>query len=130
MSSNNYAYLGKAVAYPIRVQTGSVKLAEGVEMLEGSIRMILMTPVGSRELVPTYGSRLNELLWEPNDTILETLLRVYIIDAIDKNEPRIRLQSVSVVSKDDMSLCRLKYKILSTDEVKEYIFPFSRKLPY
>ena len=59
-----------------------------------SINRILKTPLGSRVMRPLYGSKLYELRDRTFDERFKTLATKYIFEAINKNEPRVRVQSV------------------------------------
>lgn len=63
-------------------------------LVKQSIHQILGTRIGERVMVPEFGSRLPELLFEPIDDVTLVLARVYTIDAIEKWEPRVSLNEV------------------------------------
>lgn len=93
--------------------------------------MILSTPLGSREMLPDYGSRISQFYFEPNDQILATLVRNDIHDCVGKYERRISLLDVQIITHESEVLCNLVYKVLASNEVDSYVYPFSRKgLPY
>lgn len=66
------------------------------DLVKQSIYQILDTRLGERVMLPEFGSRLPELLFEPIDGITIALARVYFIDAIKKWEPRVLLNAVAV----------------------------------
>lgn len=70
----------------------------GVDHLRQSIKDILTTPIGSRVMLREYGSRLYELIDAPMNRA--TLMNVYAAtaEALDRWEPRIRLQKVTASS--------------------------------
>lgn len=91
------------------------------EVIWGSIINILHTPIGTRVRKPDFGSRLHDLLFEPNDELLVGLARIYIAEALAKWEPRIEVVEVEVYrdSFDDHKLtCRLTY-LIKSDAVEE-----------
>lgn len=80
----------------INASTG--KRLGGLEHLRQSIRDILTTPIGSRVMRRDYGSRLFQLIDAPMNRT--TLLDVYaaVAEALDRWEPRFRLEQVQAVS--------------------------------
>lgn len=56
-----------------------------------SITNILNTPVTERFFNPEFGSELDDLLFEPIDRITEAKIYRFIVDAIDRWEPRVVL---------------------------------------
>jgi Bacteriophage baseplate protein W len=76
--------------------------------IEESIRRILVTPLGSRVMMPEYGSRLFELIDRPvNDEWILDAVR-FSSEAIETNEPRCILQRVKV-STGDVSSFLIEY---------------------
>ena len=82
------------------------KAMSGLAHLGQSIRDILLTPLGSRVMRRTYGSRLMELADAPMNRT--TLLDIYAatIEAIGKWEPRFVIDSV-VASRVEAGLVEL-----------------------
>lgn len=85
-------------------------------LIRHSIYQILDTRVGERVMLPEFGSRLPELLFEPIDGITIALARVYFIDAIKKWEPRILLNSVVVTINPDQN----KLDIVASYVIRNY----------
>jgi uncharacterized protein len=75
--------------------------------LAQSIRDILTTPVGSRVLRRTYGSRLLRLLGRPlnGQTIVDVVAAT--AEALAAWEPRIRLSRVEVLAANGQGVCEL-----------------------
>lgn len=71
------------------------KALDGLDHLKQSIRDILTTPIGSRVMRRTYGSRLFQLTDAPLNQ--STLIEIYSAsaDAIRKWEKRIKISSVT-----------------------------------
>lgn len=98
------------------------------EVIWASIVNILLTPLGTRVRKPDFGSRLYDLVFEPNDDILTALARVYIGEALAKWEPRIEVTEAEVYrdSFDDHKLtCRLSYTIRADSVEERRTFRFS-----
>lgn len=131
MVTNKFAYLGTAVTYPISVTNGTIAISSGLTVIENSIIMILMTPLGTRYFQPDFGSNLLENYFEPNDEILATLLRTDTLDALQKWEKRATFLDVNVIVSLDVALLFITYRVLSSNEVNTFVMPFYRgKYPF
>lgn len=77
----------------MHAQTG--RLITGTEHLQHSIADILMTRIGSRVMRRNYGSRLFELLDKPLNPNTVLQWTTAIADALERWEPRFKLQQVT-----------------------------------
>ena len=75
-------YLGKSMASPVRIVNGKAVIVSDKESIEEAIMTLLNTPIGTRLFLPEYGSRMEELLFEQNDSVLESMARMFISGAI------------------------------------------------
>ncbi|MFV0481347.1 MAG: GPW/gp25 family protein [Campylobacteraceae bacterium] len=66
--------------------------------IENSIRDILLTPLGSRVMLPEYGSRLFELVDKRVNDEFRADLTAYVVEAIEKWEKRVRVEEVRLKS--------------------------------
>ncbi|MDR2342778.1 MAG: GPW/gp25 family protein [Campylobacteraceae bacterium] len=66
--------------------------------VQESIKDILITPIGSRVMLPEYGSRLFELVDRKIDDEFRADLTTYVFEAIEKWEPRVRINEVKLKS--------------------------------
>lgn len=73
-------------------------------MTEESISRILITPLGSRVMMPEYGSLLFELVDKPvtDEWILDATR--YTFEAIETNEPRVIIKNVHVEVGENVSI--------------------------
>jgi len=88
-----------------------------LEHLKQSIIDILTTPIGSRVVCRDYGSALFQLVDQPVNR--ELLPRIYaaVADAIDKWEPRFKIEKITIVSiKDGHITLSLIGKYLITEQ--------------
>jgi phage baseplate assembly protein W len=92
LSANN------GLTFPQRINgKGFMEFTDDIQKLvRCSILQILGTWIGERAIEVEFGSRLRELLFEPIDDILLALARVYTIQAIERWEPRVKLNDVGV----------------------------------
>lgn len=71
------------------------KPLSGLEHLRQSVIDILTTPLGSRVMRPTYGSRLFELIDSPISPARQLEFFAATAEALRKWEPRLKVQRVS-----------------------------------
>lgn len=124
------AYLGKGLSYPTKLVGGSWEYLDSTELITQSITTILNTPVGSKFFLPEFGSRLKELVFEPNDEVLEDLLSTFIYEAIRDWEKRVEYISSSFSRGDNVIFCVITYRILASNEVNSFVYPFYRGLKH
>lgn len=128
--SEETKYLGIAMKHPVIVQNGSARLSYGKEAVEESLMTILNTPIGSKFFLPEWGSRLHELIFEPNDEVLTSMMRLFIADAIAEWEKRVKFVDVVFNISEAKVDATIFYKILSSNEIESYVHPFYRELKY
>ena len=92
-----------------------------------SIRQILGTPRGARFLLPEFGSRLHELLFEGNDAILRGLVRHEVTDVLMRWEPRLIVEDVQVVSDEHAVVVTIQYRLIASQVSGNYVYPFYRE---
>lgn len=109
---------------------GKVKINAGIERINQSICHILNTRIGERFFLPEFGSRLYELVFEPNDYILEDMLVYYISDALGKWEPRIRVLQIvpEIISYENTVPVNISYNIVNTNLTINFVYPFNREI--
>ena len=86
-------------------------MAKYLADIKESIKDILLTPLGSRVMLPEYGSRLFELIARKVDDEFRADLACYVIEAVEKWEPRVKIDEVKLISLKDH---RLNFKIILT----------------
>lgn len=84
------------ISFPLQLSSGKHVISEGIDLIKDSIKIILSWPLYTREYVDDFGSRIFEILEEPNDDILISLIKKFTIDALEKWEKRIELISVNI----------------------------------
>jgi phage baseplate assembly protein W len=65
-------------------------------VLASSVKMLLLTTVGERIMLPEYGTRLRYLLFEANQSGIDNLVQQEIASALARWEPRVAVQSLQV----------------------------------
>jgi len=71
---------------------------DDIEVLRTSITFILLTSYGERVMLPTFGSTLSRVLFEPNNTYTVDSLKASIVEAIRAWDDRIEVIEVSATS--------------------------------
>lgn len=88
--------------YPLqKTSRGSMAQKQGVDQIKADLLQLLLTNPGERVMLPTFGTPLRELIFEPNDTTLEIQAKQMIAASIKSWEPRIVVQQISVTSNFD-----------------------------
>lgn len=124
------AYLGVGLKYPTELIGGSVQYVSGLSLVQQSITTILNTPKGTKFLLPEFGSRLRELIFEPNDEVLEDLLGTFIYEAIRDWEKRVEYIKTTFTQHNNVTFCEITYRVLASNEVDSFVYPFYRQLKY
>jgi len=125
-------FVGTGLIFPLQLDSKGVpKVASGFELIRSDLSILLSWPSFSRFFLSEYGSRVEELIEEPNGTVLKQVVRRFIIDAITEWEKRITLTSVSI--KIDPLVGKsitisLSYKLTNTNIQDSFIFPFYQKI--
>lgn len=125
--------LGRGLKFPFQFhkQYGGAAISTATsqeqEHIHESIRQILGTPRGSRFLLPEFGSRLQELLFEVNDAILRGLMRHEVGDVLARWEPRIVVEEVQVTADEHLVLVYIQYHLIASQVAGNYVYPFYRE---
>lgn len=125
MSTLNY--IGIGLDQPLNI-SGTSQTISGVELITKSIKRILSTPVGSTFFRPEFGSRIHELKFEQNDSVLQSLMTTFIDDAISSWETRVKLESVVYEVSTELLNCGITFRILNSNEIHSFVYPFYREL--
>lgn len=85
--------------------------------IENSIKDILLTPLGSRVMLPEYGSRIYELIDRKVDDEFRADLACFVIEAVEKWEKRVKIDEVRLIYLKDHKLS-FKVVLMSGDEIE------------
>ena len=123
--------IGQGVDFPFHVNDQKVVvLSNAMERINDSIHIILSTHPGERLFNPEFGSRLQELVFEPNDIILHRLLKHYTAEALQRWEKRIVISTVDIVDNLDDSGnaigIAIQYTVRNSHIKGSYVYPFVR----
>lgn len=98
---------------------GRVALSEGPVNIRQSIEIILSTEPGERLLRPSFGAGLRQFLFEPNTPATHRLIEERITRSIERWEPRVRLDAVSVIGDQRelaVAVAEIRYNLVATSE--------------
>ncbi|AVH71541.1 GPW/gp25 family protein [Nostoc sp. 'Lobaria pulmonaria (5183) cyanobiont'] len=120
-------YLGTGLSFPLQSNVqGGLKLSAEAQKVKESIWLILRTDLGERVYRPDFGCRLSELAFAPmnNDTLLR--IKIYVLEALRKWEPRIDVDEVR--ADPDTIAGRVNividYRLKSYPDLYSFVYPF------
>lgn len=123
--------IGSAMSNPVQILAGKCVTTKGSRTIVESVIDILGTNKGETFLNEDYGSRLEELLFQPNDTVTFSIIKQMVIEALTIWEKRIEINSVSVEGSSDnrvKCLIHLTFTVISTNLEESFIYPFYEQL--
>ena len=101
-----------------------------VELIEGNILQILGTRRGERIMLPLFGSRIMDYIFEPLDHTTCALISFEMLRAIREWEPRIilnkKLTSVKAYPASFRVIAHLRYYLKPRSEIYKYSVEISR----
>lgn len=95
--------LPKDVGYPNASQW-NFNSDKNVAVLASSVKMLISTEIGERVMLPSYGTDIRALLFEPEIQGLETLLQDKITQALVIWEPRVSVMSIEILRNQNRSV--------------------------
>jgi hypothetical protein len=106
--------------YPlVKTPRGILAQKNGINQIKADLLQLLLTNPGERVMLPSYGTPLRTLLFEPNDAILEIRAKQMIADSISTWEPRIVITNIEVKNKIEKSSLN---KSDTNDEIDGILF--------
>ncbi len=123
------SFLGTGWSFPPEfiLDAGEVRMTSDEEDIAASLKILLGTSPGERFLHPKYGLNMNELIFEPIDTTMLSLLKDRIKRMVLVYEPRITLLSVEMDSSlqyEGRISIVLAYEVRSTNSRYNLVYPF------
>lgn len=99
----NIAAIGVGAIFPIELkendqgQTGWYPVYGDSKLIEENIKALLLYEIGQRLRQEDFGTRLIEVLEEPNTSALSFLIREYLMQALNKYESRVQVTKISSI---------------------------------
>lgn len=85
--------------YPINEHPlGYLRTQWGVNQIKSDLLALLLTNPGERVMLPSFGTPLKRLFFEPNDTIVIAEARQMIVNSINTWEPRVAITGLEVTT--------------------------------
>jgi uncharacterized protein len=120
--------VGRGWAFPPRLDAqGGVALTGDKNELDQAIQIILTTSPGQRVMRPTFGCRLHELVFAPNNLYTAVQARRYVEEALGMWEPRINVTNVQTQPDPNHSgrlLIEIEYEVKATHDKRSLVHPF------
>lgn len=110
--------LGRGFAFPPRLgPDGRFEWSEGQANIHDSIRVILMTELQERLMLPDFGCGLRSFLFEPNIVTTHRLIEDRARRALATWEPRVGVEELTVdpdPDDPDGAILSLTYRLVAT----------------
>src|SRR5204862_5917872 len=95
-------FLGIGFKFPFSVgPNGGIQLSRYEANIEESVRIIIGTALGERQMRPDWGCRIHDFVFAPNNTSTQTLVAHHVEEALAKHEFRIRHIEVEALPDPD-----------------------------
>lgn len=101
---------------------GNPVIVEDGDAIAQSIKTILGTYPGERLMLPEFGSRVREILFEPISDLSAEFLEMEIQEAIERWEDRVLINKVEVIPDYDRNIYRVEVHFTYNKTQKVGIF--------
>ena len=114
----------KTFSFPqiINRVSGKIELSNNVQSINECLGILLRTTPGEMLGDPEWGCNLLNRVFQFQGLIVDALIKEDILDAIDKYEPRIRVNSNDIILVEDYNIIKIyiQYTIKETGEINTY----------
>lgn len=97
------------------------------DIIRSSIFMILSTVKGERVFLPSFGSNLFKLVFEPNDVLTRNLIKQIVTDDVLRWEKRVSVTDVRVSGDDNEIKVYVEYQLNNTSILDATVLSFSQR---
>lgn len=123
------SFIGTGWSFPPRFSktAGDLVMVSDIEDITESLSILLSTSMGERIMVPSYGSNLQDYIFEPMGQSMLSFIENLIYEAILYHEPRINLNKVSLDTSNYVEgklLISIDFTVSSTNSRYNYVYPF------
>ena len=116
------ALVGRGISFPPRLgPDGRLRFSEGAENVREAVRVILLTELRERVMLPGFGAGLRRFLFEPNVPATHALVAERAKAALARWEPRIRVDRLTVAPDPDdpqAATLTLAYRLVATGDAE------------
>ena len=126
MPSLRQRRIGTGLRLPL-VREPGFGWVDGDQLIAQSLRAILLTEPGERIGRPTFGVGLRRWLFAPNTLATRAAIRQQIVDAVARDEPRVRLDAVEITPdplQPTLLRIELHYQIKDDPGPRNLVLPF------
>lgn len=128
MASKDQSFLGTGWNFPpaFSSKTNTAKTVSGVDDINQSLQILFATAFGERVKRENFGSNMESFVFEPTTTNGLASLKSLVEKAILLNEPRIKLDNVSLTTNVNEGLINIKidYTVRTTNSRTNFVYPF------
>lgn len=121
-------FLGTGWSIPVQTdQQGNIKMEEGVDSIERSVRIILGTAKGERIMRPEFGCEIHDQVFSSLSPATLNRIEESVRTALVQWEPRIDIEDVEAApdpSTPGKVLIEIEYWIESTNSGSNMVYPF------
>lgn len=120
--NQNIAAIGIGAIFPIELkennqgQTGWYPVYGDSKLIEENIKALLLYEIGQRLRQEDFGTKLIEVLEEPNTSALSFLVREYIMQALAKYESRVVVTKISSTRLNQKLHIMLEFRIVELNQ--------------
>lgn len=120
--------IGSGLAFPLQVdRRGGIALARDEQDIEQAIELILGTAPGERPMRPEFGCGVHDFVFDSIDANTVGRMEDAIREALDRWEPRIRVQTVAFdLSQSAAGLLTIDigFHVRATNTERNLVYPF------
>ena len=121
--------IGRGFNYPfhINTNTGGVDTTTNTENIVQSIVHILDVNIGEYIGSRAFGSNVYDLIYTINDDANDPLLQHFVVDALDKWEPRVQITGVIISRekyREGILEISIDFMVLQTHQSASMVYPF------
>lgn len=121
--------IGEGFSYPFHISenTGEVDSSSGIDNIIDSIVHILDVHIGEFPGNREFGSGIENLLFSLNEGSNDVLVQHFVIEALERWEPRINTMGVNISrrrAKEGVLEIGIDFYVLQTRESASMVYPF------
>ena len=128
MTEASERLLGKGWSFPINpTPNGRLYYLGGEQKIRQSIRLILGTAKGERQMRPEFGCGIHDLVFQPNTVALRSMVQTQVKEALLNWEPRIDVLDVRVEvepGQENLMVIHIDYRIRANNAFFNLVYPF------
>lgn len=124
------SFIGTGWSFPpkfFKSESSGVKMVSGEVDINESLKILLSTTLGERNMHPYFGCDLALYMFEEMSQQLITSVKTNVTKSIQLYEPRINLDLINVTSSENeegLLIIEVHYTIRSTNTRNNFVFPF------